>query len=317
MLSIFTRSRIVRFNSSATLRLLTRAESIVIEQGSVNRQRQAFIRGGLAIVAIGSTGYLLNKTLNNPTIVETNAQQKFKQVSLIDAFKLNQTFSTSVKEHLRSTYAHFTGGLAMTGTFAYAFHRAGWSTHIMKMNKWMYLGISLLGTLGTLHLTLTINEQKHPTFKYAAWTLFNGTMGLSLAPLYFMQPAIMTRAAVMAAGIVGSISAIGMTARRQEYLWLGAPLMAGLTVVCLASLSSLAIPITAIRTLTMVDNISLYVSLIVFSGLVLYDTQKMIEHAENAEYANQLSPINDSLAIYLDAINIYIGLLINDGSRRK
>ncbi|CAF4497128.1 unnamed protein product [Rotaria sp. Silwood2] len=314
MLSIVARSSIVRLNSLATLRVLTRAQSIVVEQGSVNRQRQAFIRSGLAIVAIGGTGYLLNKILNNPTIVESTTEQNSTKVSLINAIKLNQTLSTSVKEHLRSTYAHFTGGLVMTGAFAYVFYRAGWSARIMKLNKWVYLGVSLLGTLGTLHQTLKVNDKKFPKLKYASWTLFNGTIGLSLAPLYLMQPAIMARAALMTAGIVGSITAIGMTAQHQQYLWLGAPLMAGLTVVCLASFGSLVIPITAIRTLTMVDNISLYGGLLVFLGLVLWDTQNMIEHAENVESTSELSPINESLAIYRDAINIYIRLLTNDGN---
>ena len=92
------------------------------------------------------------------------------------------------------------------------------------MNKWAYLGITLVGTIGSLFATQAIDENRNPGLKYAAWTLFNGAMGLSLAPVYFLQPALITRAALMTTGIVGSISAVGMTARREQYLWLGAPL---------------------------------------------------------------------------------------------
>ena len=50
---------------------------------------------------------------------------KSKQMSFTDAVEANRPFSAAVKEHLHSTYAHFAGGLAMTGTFAYIFHRTG------------------------------------------------------------------------------------------------------------------------------------------------------------------------------------------------
>ena len=59
------------------------------------------------------------------------AVTKSKQISFADAVEANRPFPVAVKEHLRSTYAHFAGGLAMTGTFAYAFHRTGWSARIM------------------------------------------------------------------------------------------------------------------------------------------------------------------------------------------
>lgn len=92
------------------------------------------------------------------------------------------------------------------------------------MNKWAYFGVTLVGTLGSLYATQAIDERKSPGLKYGAWTVFNAAMGLSLAPVYFMQPALIARAALMTTGIVGSISAVGMTARREQYLWLGAPL---------------------------------------------------------------------------------------------
>jgi FtsH-binding integral membrane protein len=92
------------------------------------------------------------------------------------------------------------------------------------VNKWAYLGVTFLGTLGALFATQAIDDRQNPGLKYATWAVFNGAMGLSLAPICFMQPALIARAALMTTGIVGSISAVGMTARREQYLWLGAPL---------------------------------------------------------------------------------------------
>ena len=94
--------------------------------------------------------------------------------------------------------------------------------------------------------------------------------------------------------------------------------MAGLAAVCLASIGSVALPATDIRTVSVLENVSLYVGLAVFSGLVLWDTQKIIKHAENAYDKRQLSPINDALGIYLDFINIFVRLLtIMDNNRRR
>lgn len=61
---------------------------------------------------------------------------KSKQMTFADAVEANRAFPPAVKQHLQATYAHFAGGLAMTGTFAYIFHRTGWSTRIMmsKLN---------------------------------------------------------------------------------------------------------------------------------------------------------------------------------------
>lgn len=94
--------------------------------------------------------------------------------------------------------------------------------------------------------------------------------------------------------------------------------MAGLVAVCLASIGSVALPVTAIRTVSVLESVSLYGGLAVFSGLVLWDTQKIIKHAENAYDKQQLSPINDALGIYLDFINIFVRLLtIMDNNRGR
>lgn len=94
--------------------------------------------------------------------------------------------------------------------------------------------------------------------------------------------------------------------------------MAGLAAVCLASIGSVALPATAIRTLSLFENVSLYGGLVVFSGLVLWDTQKIIAHAEHAQYGKRLSPINDAIGIYLDFINLFVRILaIMDSRRRK
>lgn len=93
--------------------------------------------------------------------------------------------------------------------------------------------------------------------------------------------------------------------------------MAGLTGVCIASLAPLVLPATATVTLGLMNNISLYGGLFVFSGLVLWDTKKIVMNAENAADPRELSPINESLNIYLDFINIFVRLLTLSNNKKK
>ena len=58
--------------------------------------------------------------------------------------------------------------------------------------------------------------------------------------------------------------------RNDEYLNLGAPLLAGVTVVALSSLAPMVIPM-GLRTLAITESISLYGGLAVFGGFVLYE----------------------------------------------
>ena len=93
--------------------------------------------------------------------------------------------------------------------------------------------------------------------------------------------------------------------------------MAGLVAVCLASVGSVLLPATAVRAVSVMHNVSLYGGLVVFSGLVLWDTKKIIAHAENVSDARQLSPINESLGIYLDFINLFVRILAIMENRRR
>jgi growth hormone-inducible transmembrane protein len=89
-------------------------------------------------------------------------------------------------------------------------------------------------------------------------------------------------------GVVGSLSYIGATAtwvllkiviyyssepccnRNDKYLYMGGPLLAGVTVVALSSLAPMALPLGT-RALAITESISLYGGLAVFGGFVLYE----------------------------------------------
>ena len=85
-----------------------------------------------------------------------------------------------------------------------------------------------------------------------------------------MSPALLGRAALYTCGVVGSLSYVGATAKNDKYLYMGGPLLAGVTVVALSSLAPMALPL-GMRGLAISEAISLYGGLAVFGGFVLYE----------------------------------------------
>lgn len=63
-------------------------------------------------------------------------------------------------------------------------------------------------------------------------------------------------------------------------------------------------------------SISLYGGLVLFSMFMLYDTQRIVR---KAEAYHDFDPINESISIYLNTINIFIRLaqILSGGNRRK
>jgi len=142
-----------------------------------------------------------------------------------------------------------------------------------------------------------------------------------LSPLMFLQPALLARAGLYTAGMMGSIAFVGATAKQEKYLYLGGPLLAGVAIVALSGFAPLVVPATAARTLMWTENIWLYGGLAVFGGFTLYDVQKILHHARLAERGLiKKDPVNESISLELDFINIFIRMVQILGmsqSRRK
>src|SRR5436190_8806128 len=94
--------------------------------------------------------------------------------------------------------------------------------------------------------------------KYALWGAFNLTQAAILSPLMFMSPGLLARAGLYTVGMMGSIAFVGATAKQEKYLYLGAPLLAGVVVVALSGFAPLILPATATRSLMWSERIWLY-----------------------------------------------------------
>jgi len=148
-------------------------------------------------------------------------------------------------------------------------------------------------------------------------------MGTVIAPICILGGPILYRAAWYTAGMVGGLSTVAACAPSDKFLYMGGPLAMGFGVVFASSLASAFLPPTTALGAG-VASLSLYGGLILFGGFILYDTQKIIHRAENhPNYGFGLKPydpINNSIGIYVDTLNIFIRIaqiLAMQGGKRK
>ncbi|KAF2404600.1 hypothetical protein EJ06DRAFT_526691 [Trichodelitschia bisporula] len=213
------------------------------------------------------------------------------------------------RQYLNDTFMHTGLGLGIIAVAARSLHMSGWSYRLMAANPWVVIGVGLVGSIGTMYGCMRTDPSNYVQ-KYALWTAFNVTQACLLSPLMFMQPALLARAGLYTLGMMGSIAFVGATAKQEKYLYLGAPLLAGVAVVAISGFAPLVLPATAVRTLAFTENLWLYGGLAVFGGFTLYDVQKVLHHARLAERGLvRKDPVNESISLELDFINIFIRMV--------
>lgn len=158
--------------------------------------------------------------------------------------------------------------------------------------------------------------------KQMAWLLHSAVVGAVVAPICLLGGPILVRAAWYTAGMVGGLSTVAACAPSDKFLNMGGPLAMGLGVVFVSSIGSAFLPPTTALGAGLY-SVALYGGLILFGGFLLYDTQKVIRRAEtHPQYGMvRYDPINASIGIYHDTINIFIRiaqmLAMGGGGKRK
>ncbi|KWU42775.1 hypothetical protein RHOSPDRAFT_29950 [Rhodotorula sp. JG-1b] len=224
-------------------------------------------------------------------------------------------------QYLRDTMKWTAVGLGITAGTAFAAFKNGATYRMMAMNPWAVAGISLVAGIGSM--MLVFNTAPDTPAHYAAWALFSATQGMTLSPLFFIAPAILGRAGLYTLGATAGISYVGSTAKSDQYLWIGGPLLAGLGVLICTSLAPLVLPATtSLRTLTMLESVGAYGGVAVFSGMILYRTNQVRHHANLAARGSiPRDPVRESVGLILSVINLFTSivrvLLLQQGNRRR
>lgn len=264
---------------------------------------KAAVAGG-AVFGIGALCYYGAGLANKPGIVDQS-----------------MLWPDYVKQRIRATYMYLGGSLAFTAASAVAVFRSPVALNLVSRGGFMAIAVSLAALIGTGEFCRAITYEPGFGPKQMAWILHTSVVGAVIAPICLLGGPILVRAAWYTAGVVGSLSAVAACAPSDKFLNMGGPLAIGLGAVFAASIGSAFLPpATAIG--AGLYSISMYGGLLVFSGLLLYDTQRVVRSAETyPQYAAQpFDPVNASISIYLDVINIFIRIatmLAGSGQKRK
>jgi len=225
-----------------------------------------------------------------------------------------------VRDRVKDTYMYFGASLGATAASAVAIFRTPALINMVSRGGLMAMGVSIAAMIGSSMLARSIPYQQGLGAKQAAWLVHCAVLGAVIAPLCFLGGPLLTRAAYYTAGMVGGLSTVAVCAPSDKFLYMGGPLAMGLGVVFCASLGSAFLPPTTALGASLY-SISMYGGLLLFGAFLLYDTQKIIHKAERHPVgygAPQFDPINASMSIYMDTINIFVRIAtLLAGGRKK
>ncbi|KFD55240.1 hypothetical protein M514_03881 [Trichuris suis] len=228
-----------------------------------------------------------------------------------------------VRDRVHRTYQYLGGGLVLTAASTVMMARSPAIMNLVTRNSFL----SVLGTIaavigtGTLCQSIPYEANKFGA-KQLAWMLHCGTLGAVIAPLTFLGGPLLVRAACYTAGVVGGMSAIAMCAPNEKFLKMGGVLGIGLGVVFVSSIGTMFLPPTSMLGASLYSIVT-YGGLVLFSGFLLYDTQRVIKLAEVYPQLalRPYDPINAQMGIYLDTINIFMRIALilagGGGNRRR
>lgn len=236
-----------------------------------------------------------------------------------------------IRQRVKDTYMYFGGSLAVTAGSAYLISQSPTLMSLVSRTGLMSIVLTVGAMIGTSMLCRSIEYKPGFGPKQLSWMLHAAVVGAVIAPLTVLGGPLLIRAATYTAGVAGGISAVAMCAPSEQFLNWGGPLAAGFGVVFLASLGNAFLPPTGAAGMTLY-SISMYGGLVLFSLLLLYNTQKTIKKAEShpappppnsyifqQRHIKPYDPINSSMAMYMDVVNIFmrIAIMMANGNRRR
>lgn len=211
-------------------------------------------------------------------------------------------FHPEVQKRVRTTLGYFGGACASTGVFMHLMRNSS----LAYMNPWLYMGLAIAMQIG-VHVTDYENNWVLKNALFAGWV---GLVSTSLVPLIHMYSMPILFDAMLATGVtMGSLGLVAYNAPSQQFLNMGGALSIGLGAMLGVSLMQMFNPASKA-----LFNIWLYGGLGLFSLFVLYDTQMILMRAKTEQ---RFDPINNSIHVYLDAIQLFIRFAMIFGNAKK
>jgi FtsH-binding integral membrane protein len=230
------------------------------------------------------------------------------------------TFDAGLRAHMIRVYNYMASGLALSGIVAFALFSssdlAGLFFQVAPGNR--VVGLNILGwvaifaPLGLLLLTGFRAAQMSVGAVQAVYWAVTALMGVSLSLLLFRYTgASVARTFFVTAASFGALSLYGYTTKR-DLTAMGKFLFMGLIGLILAGLVNMFFPSGTMSFIISAAGV------LIFSGLIAYDTQKIKEQYADAwgsQTAEKVA-IFGALSLYLDFVNLFQFLMAFMGQSR-
>ena len=230
------------------------------------------------------------------------------------------TYDAGLRAHMIRVYNYMASGLALSGIVAVGlfssaelaglFFQVAPGGRVVGLNA---LGwVAIFAPLGLLLLVGFRAAQMSVGAVQAVYWAVTALMGVSLSLVLFRYTgASVARTFFITAAAFGALSLYGYTTKKDLTAF-GKFLFMGLIGLILASLVSLFWPSGAMSFIISVAGV------LIFSGLIAYDTQKIKEQYDDAygsEAAEKLA-VFGALSLYLDFVNLFQFLMSFLGQNR-
>ena len=230
------------------------------------------------------------------------------------------SFDVGLRQHMIRVYNYMASGLALSGIVAFAvfssselaglFFDVTANGRVVGLNA---LGwVAILAPLGLLLLVGFRAAKMSVGAVQAVYWAVTALMGVSLSLLLFRYTgASVARTFFVTAAAFGALSLYGYTTKR-DLTAMGKFLFMGLIGIILAGLVNMIWPS---GTMTFIISVA---GVLIFSGLIAYDTQKIKEQyseAYGSDVADKMA-IFGALSLYLDFVNLFQFLMSFMGQNR-
>ncbi len=150
---------------------------------------------------------------------------------------------------------------------------------------------------------------------YILYAILNGITLSSIFIIYNIQS--ISYAFLGSAIMFGSMSIYGLTTKKSLASWGHYLVMALIGIIVVSVLNGIMSMVTK-QPLTMLDILISIATVVIFTALTAYDTQKILRTAQRADSseAYQKLAVYGALELYLDFINIFLSLLRLFGRRK-
>jgi FtsH-binding integral membrane protein len=248
------------------------------------------------------------------------ANQDFNAFGRAGTIADQATFDAGLRAHMIRVYNYMASGLALSGIVAFGLFQVPQLAAIFfQVTPNGYVaGLTMLGwiaifaPLGLLLLVSFRAAQMSVGSIQAVYWAVTALMGVSLSVLLFTYTgASVARTFFVTAAAFGALSLYGYTTKR-DLTAMGKFLFMGVIGLILAGLVNMIWPSGTMSFIISAAGV------LIFSGLIAYDTQKIKEQyseAHGTEMAEKIA-IFGALSLYLDFVNLFQFLMQFLGQRR-